>query len=812
MTFQEILRFLQILGFKRIYQTLISTISRDWWDWKYHTEWKIQNKEGSEANCPSDIVSTIRLPSGGRFRFVCGSSRVDLEIVFLATNLIRFSWGNSKPPLDYAQSGKKWSSVELNHQVTAENYTVESQDIAISVFPDGGIRLSESGKPPILEMLPPEFTGQRSSQKSLLESSAKVYGLGERAAPLNLRPGIYRLWNTEVGGKYEPGKDPLYSGIPVCISVQHNGCFLIFFENPYRGSISVTESLEARFDGGMLRYYVIFGTLSELLRSYADLTGHPSLPPYWALGYHHSKWGIKTEREVEEIADQFQKYRLPISAIHLDIDYMQGFRVFSINRDRFPSLGRLTQKLDKLGIKTVTIIDPGVKVDQNYGLYKEGSEKDYFCKTPSKKIFSGSVWPGRTAFPDFTNPTTREWWGKQYRRLLDEGVAGFWHDMNEPSSFVGWGEMRPPLVIEHFMEGRKGDHLEARNLYGHLMNQAGYEGVRNIDPQKRPWFFSRSGWAGTQRYAWNWTGDIDASWSMLKQTIATVLNWGLSGQPFVGSDTGGFSSNPSPELFVRWFQMSCFLPFFRTHSSVVTKPREPWVFGESVLSILRETLELRYRLMPYLYSLAWESTQNGSPIVRPLFWCYPSDDTLLEIQDAFLLGDGLLVAPVLEEGAVTRFVTLPEGTWYDFWREKTFQGPGQISMDTPFAHIPVLVKGGCILPILENDILVLHVYAPRDEDLPPVGSTLTLYSDAGDGYPKSSQDWQVDTFSLSYLKGRLTLLRRQEGEYPWPYSDLTLKLHGITAETILVDKKPINKHAEFIDTGMFNEVIFIPPE
>jgi alpha-glucosidase len=335
---------------------------------------------------------------------------------------------------------------------------------------------------------------------------------------------------------------------------------------------------------------------------------------------------------------------------------MDGYRVFTTNTRNFPDLSKLANDLQSQGINLVTILDPGVKEDSHYWLYREGKKEKHFCTTPDGKSLVGLVWPGRALFPDFTQPDTRRWWGEKYAILAQLGIAGYWHDMNEPTSFTAWGDMRLPMCTWHHIEGQGGNHQQAHNLYGLLMAQAGYEGLRKHKPAKRPWILTRSGWIGVQRYAWHWTGDTETSWQILHQTIATVLNLGLSGIPYTGSDIGGFSGNPDPELYLRWFQLSTFLPFFRTHSAKGTNHREPWCFGEPTTSIIRKFLNLRYKLIPYLYSLAWETNQRGIPPIRPLFWKDLQCQELWDTDAAFMLGDSLLIAPILKEGATSKTI------------------------------------------------------------------------------------------------------------------------------------------------------------
>lgn len=353
-----------------------------------------------------------------------------------------------------------------------------------------------------------------------------------------------------------------------------------------------------------------------------------------------------------------------------------GYRIFTVDTRQFPNLAGLARDLADKRVFLVTILDPGVKHDR--AVLNEGLAGNAFCTLPDKTLARAPVWPGWCAFPDFTDPRARAWWGRQYPRLLVAGITGFWHDMNEPAAFAIWGDPTLPHATRHAPDGRGGDHREAHNLYGLLMNQAGYEALRAYRPQRRPFILSRSGWAGVQRYAWNWTGDVESTWEALRQTVATVLGLALSGIAFTGPDVGGFSGAPSAELYLRWFQLATFLPFFRTHSAKFIPRREPWSFGEPTLSIAREFLKLRYRLLPYLYTLAWTASQTGHPLVRPLFWPDGKDPTLWDVQDEFLLGESLLVAPVLVQGAQAREVILPEGTWYGFFDDRTFRGPGRV--------------------------------------------------------------------------------------------------------------------------------------
>ena len=423
------------------------------------------------------------------------------------------------------------------------------------------------------------------------------------------------------------------------------------------------------------------GDLPHLLDRFTALTGRPALPPRWALGYHQSRWGYRCEGDVRSVVDGYRRLGLPLSAVHLDIDYMRGFRVFTVDPDRFPDLGRLAEEVGTSGTRLVTIVDPGVKVDPDYDLYRQGRDGHRFCTDPWGRLTEGVVWPGRSVYPDFTNPATREWWSEQYAALTGRGVAGIWHDMNEPTSIALLGDPTLPSSTRHDFDGRGGDHVEGHNLYGLLMNRAGFEGLRRARPDRRPFVVSRSGWAGMARWAWNWTGDAASTWSAMRQQIATVVGLGLSGVPYSGSDIGGFSGVPDDELYLRWLQMSVFMPYCRTHSVLGVPAREPWCFAGPTGALVEAWIRFRYRLLPYLYTLAHQATETGAPLVRPLSWPAAAPAALAtgsgpvapaeaDADDAFLLGDALLVAPVCTAGSRQRTVPLPPGSWSSLWGDE----------------------------------------------------------------------------------------------------------------------------------------------
>jgi len=771
----SILKSIRTLGLTNSLAAVLYAFQRD----RQNNTYQRDRSRGSDKSLsPGSLQEAYAIQAGARFHF----EHADLEIVFLDSEVVRLSWEPGIPPIPYAIADFNWPGANTTLSETGEGWRFRSDTVTIDIGVRGNLTYVDKAGNILREEEPPTRVGEAWTHRARIPEQAGLYGLGERAAGLNLRGGSYRLWNQDPGGSYKPGHDPLYFCTPVYICLHLEGSYLVFYENSFDGFICLNEHAEAHFESGMLRYYFIPGSPDVVLNRFSDLTGKPPLPPLWALGYHQSRWGYKTEGEIRELSANFDHHELPISAIHLDIDYMEGYRVFTVDRKRFPDLKRLATDLLEKNVHLVTIIDPGVKIDRNYPVYNSGIDEDAFCKLPSGQLLRSLVWPGWVHFPDFSNSRTCRWWMDLYPRLLDEGIAGIWHDMNEPSAFAAWGGKTLPLNTRHTLSGQIGDHLQAHNLYGLLMNKTGHKALQQYRPGKRPFLLSRSGWVGGQRYAWNWTGDVESSWAALRQTIAIMLGLGLSGIPYTGSDIGGFSGEPSSELYLRWFQMAAFTPFFRTHSDHGTPRREPWVFDDSTLQIVRSTLQLRYRILPYLYTLAWESAQTGIPLLRPMFWLSPEDPSSWDIQDQFLLGNDLLVAPVTEPGVEQRMVSLPPGLWYSFWDDQSYAGPGEVPIEVFLEQIPVFVRAGAILPTQEGEDLTLHLYLPAQGN-----HTSSLYSDDGDGYGP----WRVDGFSLNAEERSYELLREVEGTYE-SHSRVWLAVHGATVKRCSVNSQDVS--------------------
>ncbi|MBD1851489.1 glycoside hydrolase family 31 protein [Leptolyngbya sp. FACHB-711] len=749
---------------------------------------------------PGKLVRAESNDRGAQFYF----EQAELEVSFLTPDFVRLTWQPGLLPIPYAIHQHDWAEVSTRCEQTEAGWTVTSERLQVSVAIDGSVTFSDSSGRVLREEMPPKHPGEGWSHQVKLRPEEHIYGLGERSAPLNLRtlkpvnkkdertqqedttlePPSYRMWNYDAAGMYGVGSDPMYLCIPLQMSLHQEGCYLVFYENSFDATFQYEDVATISFEGGALRYYLTAGTPAQNIERYTELTGRSPIPPKWALGYHQSRWGYRTEAAVMETVQKFEELDLPLSAVHMDIDVQVGYRAFTIDPERFPNTQEFMRSLLDKGVRFITILNPGVKYSRDSNLFLEGQLLNLFCRRQDGELVVAPVWPGWCVFPDFTNPKARHWWSRQYEYLLDVGVAGFWHDMNEPAAFIAWGDRSlPPRATLHNMEGRGGDHREAHNVYGYLQAKAAYESLGGYRPHLRPFIVSRAGWAGLQRYSWTWTGDIECTWDCLKITISTVLNLGLSGIPYSGPDIGGFQGNPSAELYLRWFQLATFVTFYRSHCSNNVEYRAPWTYGEPYLGILRQFLKLRYKLLPYFYTLSWESNQKGYPLLRPLFWADSTDADLWAIDDAFLLGDNLLICPALAEGERERSATLPQGRWYHFWDDRAIEGGTRVMLPAPLEQIPVLVKAGTVLPMEEKKQMTLHLYPPTAGS-----SDSVLYTDAGDGYG----EFRCDRFSLIRSENSLELVRQGEGEFPFPYDRWRIQVHGMTVQEVQINGESVS--------------------
>ncbi|MFE9467174.1 glycoside hydrolase family 31 protein [Streptomyces virginiae] len=728
-------------------------------------------RRGAErARVPGLLISTEPRPGGGVLRF----ARSELVVRVMAGGVVFWAWDGAGATPSYAVVGSGpepdlRAALEPDTgggwRVVSERVTVAvSRHGAVEVRTPGGTVLRRESPPRWWEPVPlageaaeeahstpagPRPDGTRPAEeragsgpartgaargggrwvvRTEVPADARFFGLGGRAAGPRLRDGVYRLWNTDPKGGFGPGVDPLYLTMPVQMVVADAGTHLVFHDNCWDGRVVLREGEEGagsgpdrpgvselRMEGGPLRCWALVGTPARVLQGWSGLTGSAAVPPEWALGYQHARWGFGSAAEVRRVVAGYASRGLALSAVHLDIDHYDGHRVFTVDAERFPDLPGLARELREQGVRLVSIVDPAVKAGD--ALHAAGltvGSGGAFVRDARGQEVRGEVWPGECAYPDFTDPEVREWWGGLYEERLAQGFSGFWHDMNEPVSFTAFGDSTLPRSARHAMDGAGGDHREGHNVYALGMARAGWEGLVRLRPAERPFLFSRSGWAGMQRYGGSWSGDVETSWEGLRASLALVLGLGLCGVPYSGPDVGGFGGSPTPELYVRWLQLASFLPLFRTHSAIWAGRREPWEFGPEVEEQARAVMAERERLRPYFVSLAHMARRTGAPYVRPVWWGAPEDRRLRDCEDSFLLGDALLVAPVLECGADRRAVRLPRGRWYDTATGAAYEGPGQILLDAPQGRIPVLARAGAVLPVRSaaGDGVELEVWAP----------------------------------------------------------------------------------------------------
>jgi alpha-glucosidase len=528
-----------------------------------------------------------------------------------------------------------------------------------------------------------------------------IYGLGDKPGCLNKRGYSYVNWNTDDPAPHVDSFKSLYKSIPFFIVLGDEYCYGIFADNTYKTTFDFgyenTDYYFVEHEKGELDYYFMPGNdMAEVVGLYTSLTGTTPLYQRWIYGSHQSRWGYYTQDEVLDIADKFRELDIPCDVIHMDIDYMNGYRVFTFDDKKFPDVKGLSEKLADRGVKLISIIDPGVKKDEDYFMYKEGMEMDAFAHDTDGSVYENAVWPGTSVFPDFTKQSVRSWWGDKTKILLEHGISGIWNDMNEPASFNG------PLPDD--VQFEYGAHEKVHNIYGHFMAKATYDGLAKNDGGKRPFVLTRAAYAGSQKYCGGWTGDNHSIWAHIALSLEQVCNLSVSGLAMCGSDIGGFGSDTTPELLVRFYEAAVFVPFFRNHSAMGTRRQEPWQFDETTIDAVRKTVKLRYRFIPYIYDLAHECEKTGAPIVRPLVYEYPVDKHVRNISDEYMLGSFVLVAPVIAPGKEAREVYLPDGDWYDYYTGEKYSGGRYILADAPLDKVPVFIKAGAIIPVADGEI------------------------------------------------------------------------------------------------------------
>ncbi|MGH9530603.1 MAG: TIM-barrel domain-containing protein [Terriglobales bacterium] len=631
------------------------------------------------------------------------------------------------------------------------------------------------------------------------------FGLGDKAGTFDLRNQAYTLWNTDIGT--QESIDPIYKSIPFFLGINDGRSYGIFLDNTWRSWFDFgkqdRDSYSFGAEGGPLDYYLIYGpTPKQVVEGYAYLTGTPPLPPLWALGFQQCRYSYTPESKLREIADRLRADKIPSDVVYLDIDYQYKNRPFTVNPKTFPNFPGLVSDLRKQHFHLVTITDLHIAhaPNQGYAPYDSGEAGNQFVKSADGSEYVGIVWPGPAVFPDFTRAQTRDWWGGLYKDFVQDGVAGFWNDMNEPSVFNGPGKTMPLDNIHRIEEPgfttRTATHAEIHNVFGMENSRATYEGLLKLRPDERPFVLTRATFAGGQRYGFTWTGDNSSTWNHLRLATQQLLNLGLSGISFVGDDIGGFNGSPPPDLLTRWIEIGAFNPMYRDHTTKGSLPQEVWVHGPQQEAIRRRYIETRYRLLPYIYTLAEESSRTGLPINRPVFLEFPeifapSSRGFDHLDTEFMLGPSLLIAPQpFAETLDDYAISFPTGSWYDFWTglkaatpppaptivEIAKAGPGAKFPEPARIHpelavLPVYVRGGSILPMqpliqstdeIPKGPLELRVY-------PGPQCSGSLYLDDGHTFRYQHGDFLRQSFSCQSDGDSVRVIfGAREGAYaPW---------------------------------------------
>lgn len=586
-----------------------------------------------------------------------------------------------------------------------------------------------------------------------------ILGMGPRGGPVDRVGRAFAMINTD-SNAYGPLTDPLYISVPFYYSFTGGraaGVFLDSAAQPYLDfGASTAGRTELSVRSGDLDYYVIAGPSPlAVSQTWTQLTGTSPLPPRWALGYHQSRYSYYSEAELLEVASTLRQNNIPADVLWLDIDFMDRFRLFTWNRDKFPDPAAMNAKLAADGFRCININEPCVLTDDP--LWSDLSRSRFLLTDRDRATVVNNIWFGDVSWMDFSQRAFRTWYKERLKRFLASGTAGLWNDLNEPAqNFM-------PDAIHDFNGERRADKY-ARNLYALNMASATDEAVRELRPNVRPWQISRSGYAGIQRFSANWSGDANSDWESLRTNVQMTVSTGLSGQEFFGHDAGGFLGSPSPELFARWLQFSLHTALFRNHAVNDAERREPWVFPEPWRGIIKSTIEQRYRMLPLLYSLMESATRAVQPFVAPLSFCFPADEATFGRSLEYMLGESLLVAPVVEEGAETREVYLPgRGAWVDVRTGESYTSGKTAVVPAPAESIPVLAREGTILPL---GPLIQHTgeIATADLDVavfPGRDTAFALYEDDGVSTEWTRGDFLRTELRLSHGVDGLTLGKRK---------------------------------------------------
>jgi alpha-glucosidase len=689
------------------------------------------------------------------------------------------------------------TSTSAGFHTSALRVAVDRKTLRMTIFDRAGNVLSEDARRA-------QVDGPGIRVYKTMPVDEHYFGLGDKTGPLDRRNQAFSLWNTDAY-RFQESTDPIYKAIPFFMTFRAGRAMGVLFDNTWRSSFDFGKTEPGVYSfgavDGPLNYYLVYGpSPRQVLESYGWLTGKPPLPPLWVLGFQQSRYSYYPQSRVLEIAHHLRSDHVPADAIYLDIDFQDKKFPFTVDCKKFPDFSGMLAQLKAENFHVVTITDLHIAdaPQQKYLPYDSGMAADQFVKNPSGSVYVGEVWPGPSVFPDFTRQQTRAWFGNLYRDFYQQGVSGFWDDMNEPSIFHTVSGTMPLDVVHRIDElgfaKRTASHAEIHNVYGMENARATFEGLKKLNPDLRPMVLTRASYAGGQRYGATWTGDNSSTWNHLRLTTPMLENLGLSGFGLSGADVGGFAGTASIELLTKWLEVAAFQPIDRDHTETGTGDQEPWVGGAEQEGIRRQYIEERYRLMPYLYQLADESSRTGLPMLRPLFLEFPNamaDGHPIDVDPGaaaeFMLGPDLLIAPSpYPEAPDVYTIEFPSHDWYSYWTGAKVTPPAvtadtslqvvsppplSIQMQPELAKLPVYVRAGSILPMeplvqstseIPDGPLTLRVYT---------GSSCSgdLYLDDGKSYAFEHGDSLRMHFSCKVTPDGLELsIGAHQGNYaPW---------------------------------------------
>ena len=732
------------------------------------------------------IISYKKIPGGIEGK----TATAIFDVHAYSDNIIRVRVSKNKAfnNFSYALVDNKIPGVNIQTKEQGDNIILSTSaiDVAIEKTPSFRVIFKNKKGDIINEDVKGEsfgttFIGDKVSIYKKLQEGERFVGMGEALGNLDRRGTGVTLNNTDTY-KYGDPRLSMYVSIPFYIGIHHQQVYGLFYNNSYKSffnfGLSTPDFTSVNMDGGDADYFFMYDqSVPKIIEHYTSLTGRINLPPKWSIGYHQSRCSYYPQERVEWIAKTFREKKIPLDCIVLDADYQQGYQPFRVNKNRFPDMPALAASLAKQNIELTASVYPGVAIDSTYHSYVDGLKKDVFVKYANGSLFNTEIAPVKCYLPDYTNPNTRQWWKDKMKWLPDNGIHGYWNDMNEPA--LG-GSYLPDNLLFDF-DGQKANALEAKNVYGFQMARSSYEAALQNSPNRRPFILTRSGFAGVQRYSAVWSGDNTASDEGLLSSVLLNSQMGLSGLSFCGHDVGGFIGDGNKELYRRWIEVGVFSPFCRNHKGCGEPAGEPWAYGDEAESISKAFIEYRYRLLPYVYAAFYEATQTGMPIARSLAINYPHDDKVYDYtyQYQFLFGNDIMVTPVTGT-ETTKKIYLPKGDWYNIYTDEKSTGEQELQQDVPAYQLPVYVKASAVIPMqsvvqsskdLPTDTLYLHLYNGKEKN------TFVYYEDQGDGMDYKNGGFCKRIFSFDPVVKEFQL-SKQKGNFKSIFKKIKLVLHG----------------------------------